>query len=97
MIPQHSLGRANHENGVRYRVAACRQRLRNNRTTPRATNHSHIKAQSPDLVLLATELVEENTGYSPVPVDQITYVPRTSEDRAVLPVESEEPEKVGIT
>ena len=98
MIPQRSLGRVNQENGVRYRVAACRQRLRNSRTTPRATNHSHMQAHSPDLTLLATELVDEGAGYTRAPVDKITYAARAFDDREVLSLaETGDFEKAGIT
>jgi hypothetical protein len=45
MIPQRTPGKTSVENGVRYRVAACRQRLRNSRTTHRATNHSQIQEE----------------------------------------------------
>ena len=42
MIPERTPSRLSPENGVRYRVAACRQRLRNSRITHRATNNSQI-------------------------------------------------------
>lgn len=41
MIPEHSPSRTT-ENGVRYRIAACRQRLRNSRITHRASNNSQM-------------------------------------------------------
>jgi len=98
MIPQHSMGRANPENGVRYRAAACRQRLRNSRTTPRATNHSHTQAQSPDLTLLATELVDERSRFNRAPVDKMAYTTRSFDDCEVLSLaETEDSEKAGIT
>ena len=37
MIPHRSLNGENSGNGGRYRVAACRKRLRNNRTTHRSS------------------------------------------------------------
>ena len=37
MIPHRSLNAENSGNGIRYRVAACRKRLRNNRTTHRSS------------------------------------------------------------
>ena len=37
MIPHRSLNGENSGNGLRYRVAACRKRLRNNRTTHRSS------------------------------------------------------------
>jgi hypothetical protein len=37
MIPHRSLYGENSGNGIRYRVAACRKRLRNNRTTRRSS------------------------------------------------------------
>jgi hypothetical protein len=42
MIPECSPRRVLGGNGVRYRVAACRQRLRNSRTTHRALNQSQM-------------------------------------------------------
>jgi len=42
MIPAHSPSRLTTENGVKERIAACRQRLRNSRITHKATNNSQI-------------------------------------------------------
>ena len=49
MIPEPTPSRLSPENGVRYRVAACRQRLRNSRITHRATNNSQINERSAEL------------------------------------------------
>lgn len=46
MIPQRIPSRVDVEHGVRDRVAACRQRLRNTRITHREANHSQIEDQS---------------------------------------------------
>ena len=98
MIPQRSVGRVNLENGVRYRVAACRQRLRNSRTTPRATNHSHTQAQSPDLTRLATDLIDESAGYCAGTIGKITPVTGPFDKLMDLATEeTENSEKVGIT
>ncbi len=98
MIPQRSLSRVNSENGVRYRVAACRQRLRNSRITPRATNHSHMQVQSPELTLLSTELIERGAGYFAGSVGKITTVPGSIDDCGALVIAAtEDSEKVGIT
>lgn len=44
MIPQRTAGRENSGNAVRYRVAACRMRLRFVRSTVKTSNH-HIPAE----------------------------------------------------
>jgi len=46
MIPPRIPNRINVENGVRIRVAACRQRLRNSRINHRESNHSQIEGRS---------------------------------------------------
>jgi hypothetical protein len=46
MIPPRRLSGENCGNGVSYRVAVCRKRLRVNRTTPRAASNSQMDEQS---------------------------------------------------
>ena len=45
MIPPRSLDGEDSGNAVRFRVAACRKRLRTNRTTPRSQTHVQLDEQ----------------------------------------------------
>src|SRR4030095_2464547 len=83
-IPQRTPTRDHGENGVRYRVTACRQRLRNSRTTHRSKIHSQIEDESRALT------------FAPVLVDGVSTIGRTVENPAALLVAGVD-EKVGIT
>ena len=48
MIPHRSLNGENSGNGLRYRVAACRKRLRNSRTTRRSSTCIQMDEQFGD-------------------------------------------------
>src|SRR5437867_1409616 len=98
MSEQRSLRRVDFENGVRYRVAASRHRLSNRRITARATDHSHMQAQSPEFTLLSTELIERGAGYFAGSVGKITAVPGSIDDCGALAIAAtDDSEKVGIT
>ncbi|HZE71422.1 MAG TPA: hypothetical protein VE135_18115 [Pyrinomonadaceae bacterium] len=56
MIPQRTPSRVSPEGGVRCRIAACRQRLRNSRITHRATIHSQIEKASRPLAGFPAEI-----------------------------------------
>lgn len=49
MIFPSTPSRAAADNGVRIRVAACRKRLRDSRTTHRSTNHFQLSQQNSEL------------------------------------------------
>ena len=85
MIPPRIPNRINLENGVRIRVAACRQRLRNSRTTHRLRIHSQIEAESAALEF-SPVLVVEGVGGIRSEVD----------DRAAIVLVGAD-QKVGIT
>ena len=84
-IPQRTPTRDHGENGVRYRVTACRQRLRNSRTTHRLKIHSQIEAESAALEF-SPVLVVEGVGGIRSEVD----------DRAAIVLVGAD-QKVGIT
>ena len=98
MISQGNQNRANPENGVRYRVAECRKRLRNNRTT-----HREI-TQHPLEKVLANEAprADWNAGtaesLAPVPVARLSFVIEQSRDSLLRALSGTgECEEVGIT
>ncbi len=65
MVTPRTLGREVFENAVRYRVAACRKRLRISRTTPRAQIHINLDERSRRLDLHSTNgdtAVSERAG-----------------------------------
>jgi hypothetical protein len=61
MIPLNTLSRSNVESGVRFRVAACRKRIRNSRTTHRATNNIQLHMQRQEITISAAALSEKST------------------------------------
>jgi hypothetical protein len=83
--PQRTPSRGTTENGVRYRVTACRQRLRNSRTTHRLKIHSQIEAESGALAF-APVLVVDGVGATLNEID----------DRAAIVLVRAD-QKVGIT
>ena len=97
MIPQRFPRRVDGENGVRYRVAACRQRLRNSRTTHRAINQSQMDKDPREPGLPASNYFDEATGFLPSGVPtEVVFAPRAAESRVTLAlIEAEE--KVGRT
>jgi hypothetical protein len=97
MIPQRFPRRVVGENGVRYRVAACRQRLRNSRTTHRAINQSQMDKDSREPGLPASNYFDEAAGFlsSGVATD-VVFDARAAESRVTLALMEAE-EKVGIT
>jgi hypothetical protein len=56
MITLRTPSRANLENGVRIRVAACRKRLRDSRTTPRSTNYKQPDKRSKNIVSVSDSI-----------------------------------------
>lgn len=60
MIPPRTLGREVFENAVRYRVAACRKRLRISRTTPRARIHINFDERLRELDHFSTPVREHS-------------------------------------
>ena len=61
MIAHRSRGREVFENAVRYRVAACRKRLRISRTSPRAQIHIKLDERLRELDHFSTP-VRESEG-----------------------------------
>jgi len=57
MIPPRRLSGENCGNGVSYRVAVCRKRLRISRTTPRGQSNPHLDACSLTSPGAANELI----------------------------------------
>jgi hypothetical protein len=96
MIPQRFPRRVVGENGVRYRVAACRQRLRNSRTTHRAINQSQMDKDSREPGLPASNYFDEAGFLSSGIATDVVFEPRAAESRVTL-VLMETEEKVGIT
>jgi hypothetical protein len=97
MIPERFPRRALGENGVRYRVAACRQRLRNSRTTHRAINQSQMDRDPRETGLPLSQYFDEAAGFlTSGGVTSAVLVTRQVDSRVTLAlVETEE--KVGIT
>ncbi|HEY6120402.1 MAG TPA: hypothetical protein VIV66_10605 [Pyrinomonadaceae bacterium] len=93
MIPQQSPSRFTTENGVRYRIAACRQRLRNSRITHRATDNSQIDypAESTGSVADTAVSAEER-----LPAASAIATPFGATAPQLMPA-TEELEEVGIT
>ena len=97
MILERSPRRALGENGVRYRVAACRQRLRNSRTTHRAINQSQMDHDPREPGLPRSEYFDEAGAFvTPAAATRI-LLPRQPFERRVTLALIETEEKVGIT
>ena len=94
MIPQQSPSRFTTENGVRYRIAACRQRLRNSRITHRATDNSQIDypAELTGSVIDIAVSAEER-----LPAASIIAAPPFGGTAPQLGLATKELEEVGIT
>lgn len=101
MIPLRTLSKANLENGVRFRVAACRKRLRNHRSTPRALNRIQADKQTQKTVISASSLTNGGAGEKFTGAAGHTQSARELIGASDGPVfdaaDDEDREKVGIT
>ena len=83
------------ENGIRFRVTACRKRLRNSRATHRA-NHIQLDKQRQETVS-ASALTDESAEIFARSVDHTWTAGVLMTLRALLPGENGDREEVGIT
>jgi hypothetical protein len=97
MIPQRFPRRVVGENGVRYRIAACRQRLRNSRTTHRAINQSQMDEEAREHGLPLSECFDKAAGFLTAGATTGILIARQAVESRVTLVLMETEEKVGIT
>ena len=97
MIPERSPRRVLGENGVRYRVAACRQRLRNSRTTHRALNQSQMERDQREPGLPLPAYFDEAAGFVASGATTRLLIARHEVEGHVTVALMETEEKVGIT